>query len=224
MRSTILALLLLNSLVLRAGEVLDRMVATVNGHVVLQSDWDEELRFESFMSGKPLADLSADEKQAALGRLIDQEILREQIRLMDSKPASEEQIHKQMDVLKTDQRQHTGELWDSALSRFHLTDKIIENHVAAELEQFQLIDTRFRPSIQVSPAEVEKYYKQQLVPRLAASDAISLPEATPKIREILMQEKINQLLNSWLETLRSQAQIRIASADSSSERSQGERQ
>jgi len=225
-RCTILAALLMGSIAVRSSEVLDRMVATVNGHVILQSDWDEELRFECFMSRHPLVDLSADERKAALNRLIDQEILREQMRLMDSSPASAEQIQKQMEALKTDQRQHAGEAWETVLSQYHLTDKIIENHVAAELEQFQLIDTRFRPSIQVSAAEVEKYYRERLVPKLSASDVISLTEATPKIREILMQEKINQLLNSWLETLRAQAQVRttITSSSSDAERSQGESQ
>ena len=225
-RCTILAALLMGSMAVRSSEVLDRMVATVNGHVILQSDWDEELRFECFMSRHSLVDLSADERKAALNRLIDQEILREQMRLMDSSPASAEQIQKQMEALKTDQRQHAGEAWETVLSQYHLTDKIIENHVAAELEQFQLMDTRFRPSIQVSAAEVEKYYRERLVPKLSASDVISLTEATPKIREILMQEKINQLLNSWLETLRAQALVRTTTANSSSdaERSQGESQ
>ena len=225
-RCTILASLLMGSIAVRSSEVLDRMVATVNGHVILQSDWDEELRFECFMSRHPLVDLSADERKAALNRLIDQEILREQMRLMDSSPASAEQIQKQMEALKTDQRQHAGEAWETVLSQYHLTDKIIENHVAAELEQFQLMDTRFRPSIQVSAAEVAKYYRERLVPKLSASDVISLTEATPKIREILMQEKINQLLNSWLETLRAQAQVRttITSSSSDAERSQGESQ
>ena len=37
---------LLNALVLsaaRAGEVIDRIVATVNGHIILQSDWNDAL-------------------------------------------------------------------------------------------------------------------------------------------------------------------------------------
>jgi peptidyl-prolyl cis-trans isomerase SurA len=224
-RSTILAVLFLASITLRAGEVLDRIVATVNGHVILQSDWDEELRFECFMSGHMLSDISIDQKKAALDRLIDQQILREQMHVMDLKPAASGQIEKQMDALKADQlRQHAGASWETALSQYRLAEKVIENQVAAELEQFQLIDTRFRPSIQVSQVEIEKYYREQLVPKLPASDTVSLTDATPKIREILVQEKMNQLLNSWLETLRSQAQIRIMSANSSTNSggSQGE--
>jgi hypothetical protein len=211
-RPPFLALLLLVSVSLRAGEVLDRIVGTVNGHVILQSDWDDEWRYECFMSGRKLSDTTSAERKPALDRLIDQEILREQIHATDVKPAGSEQIKRQMELLKSDQlREHPGESWEDALRQYQLTEKVVESRVAAELEQFQLIDSRFRPSIQVSEMEIEKYYREQLVPKLPASDRVSLADATPKIREILIQDKMNQLLSSWLEVLRSQAQIRITS-------------
>ena len=40
-------------------------------------------------------------------------------------------------------------------------------------------------------------------------DPVTLQDAAPKIREILTQQKIDELLASWLETLRSQAQIHV---------------
>ncbi|MCU1269791.1 MAG: hypothetical protein JWN74_1085 [Acidobacteriaceae bacterium] len=213
-RPVFFALVLLVSINLRAGEVLDRIVATVNGHVILQSDWDDELRYECFMSGRKLSDATSAERKPALDRLIDQEILREQMHATEVKPAGAEQIKKQIDFLKSDElRKHAGPSWETALSRYQLTEKVVETHVAAELEQFQLIDTRFRPSIQISAAEIEKYYREQLVPKLPASESVNLADATPKIREILVQDKMNQLLSSWLESLRSQSQIRITSED-----------
>jgi peptidyl-prolyl cis-trans isomerase SurA len=209
-RPPFFALLLLVSVSLRAGEVLDRIVATVNGHVILQSDWDDELHYECFMSRRNLSDAASADRKPALDRLIDQEILREQMHATDVEPARVEQIEKQIQLLKSDElREHAGESWETTLSQYQLTEKVVESHVAAEVEQFQLIDTRFRPSIQVSAAEIEKYYREQLVPKLPASERVSLTDASPKIREILVQDKMNQLLTSWLEALRSQAQIRI---------------
>jgi peptidyl-prolyl cis-trans isomerase SurA len=217
-RGTVIALLVSVAICLHAGELLDRIVATVNRHVILQSDWDDEVRFEAFMSGRKPEDVTVEQRKAALNRLIDQEILREQMRLTDLKPAAADAIKRQVDDLKNEQLQaHPGQSWATTLSKYQLTEKVVEEHVAAELEQFQLVELRFRPSIQVSAAEVEKYYREQIVPKLPASDPLSLNDAAPKIREILVQEKINQLLNAWLETLRSQAQIQILSADHSSE-------
>src|SRR5256885_8797370 len=67
-----------------AGQVVDRMVANVNGHVLLQSDWEGELAFEAFIAGRSPNSFSAAERKAALDRLIDQELLREQVRPSES--------------------------------------------------------------------------------------------------------------------------------------------
>ena len=217
-RRILIALLLLIPVGLHAGELLDRIVGTVNNHVILQSDWDDEVRFEAFMSGRKPEDVTVEQKKAALDRLIDQEILREQMRMTDLKPASPDAVKKQIDDLKDQQlREHPGQSWETTLTRYQLTDRVVEEHVAAELEQFQLVDLRFRPSIQISSADVERYYREQIVPKLPASDPLNLNDAAPKIREILIQEKINQMLNSWLQTLRSQAQIQVLSQDKSSD-------
>ena len=220
MRPIFIALLLSISVELHAGELLDRIVATVNSQVILQSDWDDEVRFEALMSDRKPDDETSEQRKAALDRLVDQDILREQMRMTDLKPASDDAIKKQIDDVKNEQlREHPGQSWETTLSRYQLTDKVVEDHVAAELEQLELVDLRFRPSIQISSADIEKYYRQKIVPKLPASDPLSLNDAVPKIKEILIQERINQLLNSWLETLRSQAQIKVLSADKSSDAS-----
>src|SRR6185312_16716652 len=95
--SKLIALLLAVPLSLHAGELLDRIVATVNNHVILQSDWDDEVRFEAFMSGRKPEDVSAEQRKAALDRLIDQDLLREQMRTSDFKPVATDEIKKQVD-------------------------------------------------------------------------------------------------------------------------------
>lgn len=220
MRPIFIALLLSISVEVHAGELLDRIVATVNGQVILKSDWDDEVRFEALMSDRKPDDETSEQRKAALDRLVDQDILREQMRMTDLKPASDDAIKKQIDDVKNEQlREHPGQSWETILSQYQLTDKVVEDHVAAELEQLELVDLRFRPSIQISSADIEKYYRQKIVPKLPASDPLSLNDAVPKIKQILIQERINQLLNSWLENLRSQAQIKVLSADKSSDAS-----
>jgi hypothetical protein len=199
------------------GEVLDRLAATVNGHPILLSDWDDQMRYESFMSGRELKNVTAEERKSALNHLIDQELLREQVRAADAKSIPPEQINTQLDSVKAAMlRDNPSETWQQALSKYRLSEDFVRNHIANELQQLQLIDARFRPSIQVSQIEIEQYYKDQLVPKLPAGDPVSLGEATPRIREILVQNKINQMLGSWLESLRSQAQIKSFDANSES--------
>ncbi|HEV2699322.1 MAG TPA: hypothetical protein VGU90_15110 [Terriglobales bacterium] len=202
--------LLLSASALKAGDVLDRMIATVNGRAILQSDWDDELRYECFMSGHPMRDLTAEDRRAAFERLIDQELLREQMGSTDFKPTGSEEVSTQVGELKKQYAlDHSGESWDEALAKYKVTESEIAVHVELELNALRLVDARLRPSIQIDAAAVEEYYKKELLPKLPTGQQIPLQQATPKIRELLFQQKMNELLSSWLESLRAQGQIRI---------------
>ena len=201
---------------LRAAETLDRIVATVNGHALLQSDWDDELRYECFMSGRSLRDLSQDDRKAALNRLVDQELLREQIRSADFRPVTAEEVDKQMQALKADYaRDHESQPWSAALASYGLSEATVRNRLQAELDQLRLVDSHLRPSIQVDPSDIEQYYKEQIIPKFPAGQAVSLQQATPKIRELLIQQKMNQLLGTWLDSLRTQGQVRVLVSEAS---------
>ncbi len=211
-RWIMLGLLVLSAARLWAGEVLDRIVANVNGHVILQSDLEAELRYECFMTERSLGELTPEDRKAMLDRIIDQELLREQIHTPEIKPAGSDDIDKQIEGVKKDYvGNHNAASWSAALSSYSLTEAGIRNHIAFELNQLRLVEIRLRPSVQIDAGAIESYYKEQLLPQLIRSGGaqISLAQAAPKIRELLVQQQINQLLTSWLETLRSQAQIRV---------------
>src|SRR3979409_672524 len=72
-----------------AGQIVDRMVANVNGHILLQSDWEEEVSFEAFVDARSPDSFTAKERKAALDRLIDEGLLREPGRPSQAAPADE---------------------------------------------------------------------------------------------------------------------------------------
>ena len=75
----VIAVIVLAGLSASAADVIDRIVATVNGHIILQSDWDGEVAFESFMGGRDPGHITDEQRKAALDHLIDQELLRQQM-------------------------------------------------------------------------------------------------------------------------------------------------
>jgi hypothetical protein len=205
LRTLIVAFVLLAPTMARCGEVLDRMAATVNGHALLQSDIEDELRYEFFAAKRPLGDASADDQKAALDRLVDQELLREQMHSRDFQPVAPEQVSKTFETFKSDYGASPD--WAAALMHYDLSEADIRSHIETELNQLRLIDLRLRPTIQIDAASIRDYYQQQLLPKLPPGQHLSLQEATPTIRELLIQQKINDSLGSWLEALRAQAQI-----------------
>src|SRR5208283_6057628 len=103
-----------------AGPIVDRVVANVNGHVLLQSDWEQEVAFEALSNGRDPDSFTLAEREAALNRLIDQELLREQVR--PSQPAPADLVAARVgEVRKLNPQWATEEAWRATLQRYGLT-------------------------------------------------------------------------------------------------------
>src|ERR1700732_777439 len=84
----------------RAGDVLDRIVATVNRQIILQSEWKDAVRYETFVGGRSLEPVQASDRKAALDHLIDQELLREQMRSSGFPHASSQEVEKSIQQIR----------------------------------------------------------------------------------------------------------------------------
>jgi peptidyl-prolyl cis-trans isomerase SurA len=195
----------------RAGEVLDRIVATVNGHVILQSDWEDAIRYEAFIAGQQPKELT--DRKAVLDRLIDQELLCEQMHASDFQRASDDELAKRIqDVRKQYPDAGSEEGWRSALARYGLTEAGLKDRVVLQMNLMRLVDARLRPNINIDGKSIESYYNQELLPELRQSGAKEVPlaDVSGKIKELLTAQKVNELLVAWLQNLRSGSEIRTA--------------
>jgi peptidyl-prolyl cis-trans isomerase SurA len=197
---------------LQAAEVIDRIIATVNGRVILQSDWDEALCYEAFLTNRTLAQFTDEDRRAVLDRLIDQELLREQMKSADFSHATDSEVSALVaDARKQYPQAASTEAWQSLLAQYHLTEKDLFAHVREQIDVMRLVDARLRPAVEIDSKSIEAYYREQFVPKLrqAGASTVPLAEVSAKIRELLTQEKVSELLVSWLQTLRSEGQVHI---------------
>jgi peptidyl-prolyl cis-trans isomerase SurA len=207
--------LLMSALILPAacaGEVIDRIIAKVNGHIILQSDWDEALCYEALLNGRALSQFTDDDRRAVLDRLIDQELLGEQMKSALFEQASESEAAARV----ADSRKHypeaaTDQGWQAVLARFALSEKDLVAHVRQQIDLMRLVDARLRPAVQIDSKTIEAYYREKFVPQLKQSVAGEAPsaEVAAKIRELLTQEKVNELMISWLQSLRSESKVTV---------------
>jgi hypothetical protein len=210
---TCIILLLAIALPARAGDVLDRIVATVNNHIILQSEWQDAVRYEAFVAGRALDQLQPGDRKAALDRLIDQELLREQMRSSGFPHASNEDVEKRIqEIRKQYPGAETEAGWQAALARYGLTENELKKRVSLQVDLMGLVDSRLRPNVVIDSKSIESYYNQELLPQLRQSGAQQVPlaEVTPKIKELLTQQKMNQMLIAWLQDLRSGSRISTA--------------
>ena len=197
-----------------AAEVVDRIVAVVNGNIILQSDWDEALSFEALLTNRSVAAFSEDDRRAVLDRLIDQELLRQQMNSANFPHAGDSEVSARVrEARKLYPQAVSDQAWQAVLAQYHLTEKDLLAHVRQEIELMRLVDARLRPAVQIDSKSIEAYYRDQFVPQLkqAGSREVPLSDVSAKIRELLTQKKVNELLVSWLQTLRSEGQVHIPS-------------
>jgi peptidyl-prolyl cis-trans isomerase SurA len=195
-----------------SAEVIDRIVATVNGRVILQSDLDEALCYQALLTHRTITQLTDDDRRAVLDRLIDQELLREQMKSADFSHATDTEVAARVaEARKLYPQASSSDAWQSLLAQYHLTEKDLLVHVRQEIDVMRLVDARLRPAVQIDSKSIEAYYRDQFVPKLKQSGASAAPlaEVSAKIRELLTEQRVSELLVSWLQTLRSESQVRL---------------
>ena len=204
----------------RAGEVIDRIVATVNGRIILQSDWDQALCYEALLSGRALSFFTDEDRRAVLDRLIDQELLAEQMKSASFKHASEEDAAEEIaEARKLHPDAVTAEGWQALLARYGVTEKALLDHVEQQIDHMRLVDAHLRPAVQIDSKSIEAYYRDKFVPQLRQNGAgdVPLADVSGQIREILTQEKVSELMVSWLQSLRAESNVSLPSITESPE-------
>ncbi len=202
----------------RAGQVIDRIVATINGRIILQSDWDEALCYEGLLNGRALNQFAEDDRRAVLDRLIDQELLGEQMKSASFQHASEAEATARIAAARKQYPEATtAEGWQSVLGRFGLVERDLVAHVQQQIDLMRLVDAHLRPAVQIDSKTVETYYREKFVPQLKQPILTETPsaEVAAQIRELLTEEKVNELMISWLQSLRSESKVSVPGATAS---------
>ena len=193
-----------------AGEIIDAVIATVSRQPVLQSEWDDATRFEAFMQQKPLAAVTDQDRVNALQRLIDRRLLEVQMHNSNYLAPSAEELRTSVAKLRAQIPAAKDEAgWQAILAEYGFTQREIENNLRTETQMMNFVEVRLRPAIHIQPEEVEAYYRAQVLPDLekAGVKVVTLQELEPKIRELLVQQHMDELLDAWLHNLRLQTPV-----------------
>lgn len=193
--------------------VLDQLVAVVNNQPILSSDLNIEMRLSILEPNS-----SGETPEAALQRLVSRALIRQQIREEDleSIRPTPEDIAKRLETIRQDLPVcmralcATEEGWNNFLAAHDLTQKQVNIYLRNRLEILRFIELRFRQGISISHQEVEDYYRNTLLPQFAPGEAPPpLDRVAPRIEEILLQQHVDALFGSWLDSLRQQGDIQV---------------
>ena len=196
------------------GTVIDSIVAVVNGDVVLESDVDEERRFESIQPYR--GSLSEFSRDRAVQRIIDRTLILQQAALEPEDAAVTSQaLDAQLQTLRKDIPEcgqyhcETNAGWEKFLNAKGFTAKEFQDRWRKRMELLRLIEVRFRNGIRISDEEIKNYYEKTMLPEYAKQKVTppKLETISQRIEEVLLQQQVGNLLRDWLKSLRAQGNV-----------------
>jgi peptidyl-prolyl cis-trans isomerase SurA len=202
--------------------VLDHVIGIINGDVLLESDVQNELHFASLQPYSVPA--GENSRQIAAERLINRTLILQQMgdpQQVKAPEPSDKDVQARIDELRKvipackHYKCETAEGWAEFLKVNGFTQQQVEARWRERLRILQFTEARFRAGIRVPHTEIEAYYEKNLLPQYA-KEKINPPALTTieaRIEEILLQEKVNVLLQDWLKSLRDQGSVLILDPD-----------
>jgi len=191
------------------AEIVDRIVAIVDGRVIAWSAAKAEANYQAFRNGEePVRVLEGEALANIVSQMIDQSQLEKEMdRSLFSPPLSGVADEKAAETAK---RFPDREAYLKALARFGLNEEELKRRLGLENVLLLFVEDRLKPQAHIEPAEIETYYRETLLPQISKEGSRpALAEVSAGIEQVLVQKEINRMLDEWLAQLKSRAKIKV---------------
>jgi len=207
MRYRFAVMLVVFASILTGATVMDRIAVIVGRRAIKTSDIDRDLRVSAFLNRQKV-DLSSAAMHSAAERLIDQELVRQDLINGQYTEPTAQDVTDFLGQLKRDRFNGSDAGLQADLGRYRLTEDQLRRHLLWQLTVLRFIDQRFRAGVLVTDEDAAVYYREhQAELQKAYPRDNSLEALGPKIRETLTGERINQAFEEWLAETRKSVRI-----------------
>lgn len=189
--------------VVRAQQVVDRIIARIEDDVLLQSDLRELGEFQQLQGTK------VEPESARLEELIDQWVIEHEGQAAQFPQPSDADVNTSLDQLK---KNLGGEdVFQKRLKETGLSAASVKRILGRILFYSRYLDYKFRTAAQIDSAAEDKYFNTEFAEQLKArGEKLPLIESVrPAIHELLVQEDISKHAAEWLTESRSTLKIEI---------------
>jgi len=187
--------------------ILDRIAVIVGQHVIKISDIQRDLHVTEFLNREPV-NVSSKAKRQSAERLIDQEVIRQELITGQYRRPPESETSALEKQLIQDRYEGSEARLRRDLARYGLSNEQLQSQLLWQLTVLHFIDQRFRPEVYVTDDEVRTYYEQHLAElRKQHPGDTSFETLEGQIRQLLEEEQINQKFLAWLEEARKRYHI-----------------
>ena len=189
--------------VVRAAEVIDRILAVVSGEVIMLSDARAATRF-GLIDVAPGAN---DPVRAAMNGLVDRHLqLLEVNRYLPPEPpaaAIDEQFAKVRAGFQSE------DAFRAALAECGITETQLRARIRDNLRIASYRAQRFAAALQPSDEDLLRYYRSRESEFTKDGTPLPFAQVREQVRDRLAAERSQTLIREWLDTLRRRADVQI---------------
>lgn len=134
-----------------AQQVLDRIAVVVGNTVITESEVIQEARLEAFLNQRPL-DLSAAARKAAAERLVNQQLVRNEMSVGAYPAPTDAQVES---ALRNFRQEHFSSIpvYRASLAKYGISEDTLKKHLRWQLAAIQFTDMRFSPAVPGIPGD-----------------------------------------------------------------------
>jgi len=191
---------------LQSTREVDRIVARIEDDIILQSQVRELGAFQKLVDGH------AESDDKLLEELIEQWMVETEATASHFPQPAQSEVDRELTRL----REHFAdpETYASRLNELGLSAAQVRQLLSRQIYVERYVDYKFRPSVQIEPADIDAYYQKELLPELAKNNqpAPHRAEVEEQIRELLIQRGISEMTAKWLDDAKSRLKIEIETA------------
>ncbi len=190
----------------QSARVVDRIVARVEDDIILQSQVRELGSFQQLIEGH------AESDDKLLDELIEQWVVETEAAASHFPQPAQSEVDRELTRLR--EQFGSPEKYASRLNELGLSADQVRQMLSRQIYVERYVDYKFRPSVQIEPADLDAYYKNELLPDLAKTNQPAPDRAAveEQIREVLIQRGISGLTAKWLDDTKSRLKIEIETA------------
>ena len=182
--------------------IIDKIAAIVNDDVITQSEVNATAQLNLQLSGLPAAD-------SVLQNRINHSLVLQQLQKQPPLLLTDEEV--QQEIQAYAQRHGGMDQLSKFLSSIGMNYSDFEKEVREQLSIRHFIADRFRPFVNITLEEAEKYYEEVYKPRLQVlgQEVPPFPETFNDIQNLLVEARMQDRIKEWLTGLRQSATINI---------------
>jgi len=189
-------------------------VVSIGNTGITESEIEQEVRFAEFLDGRPQSpEPDGEQLAAARNRLVEQTLLKEEAEADEADAAGldreADRLLGEVRGLYRDEVSYRTALASTGYTQTQAHQRLVEN-----VRIVRLINRRLRPNAWVNRRDIENYYHETFVPeheRKERTPPPKLEEVESLIREILIQQEVDRLLDQWIEDIQNTQRVKVHS-------------